>query len=158
MVVAVPGDDGRAVAVLPEHERVTPRRGAIDADEQAVLVRPGDQVAVVADAHRHRDPLLQQGPLLALLGGSLLDSALPAHPTSASTSAHRFDTAWSLAAPACSRSTAASQRSWSRSLTTASRTSWPSTAGSRASRSPRSRPNSPAYLRQRASVVLVGFG
>src|ERR1041385_5912058 len=28
--VAVPGDDGRAVAVSADHERVAPRRGAVD--------------------------------------------------------------------------------------------------------------------------------
>src|SRR5947209_19668239 len=38
MVVAVPSDAGRAVAVPAEHERVAPRRGAVDPGEQPTHV------------------------------------------------------------------------------------------------------------------------
>jgi hypothetical protein len=71
--VAVPGDDGRPVAVASKHERVAPRRGAVDAGEQAALLRPRDQIAMAAHVHGHGDTPLQQGPLLPLLGGPPLD-------------------------------------------------------------------------------------
>jgi hypothetical protein len=50
LLVAVPGDNGRLVAGPAEHERVTPPCGAVDAHEQAALLRPGDQVAVAGTA------------------------------------------------------------------------------------------------------------
>jgi hypothetical protein len=58
--IAVVADDGVAVAVLVEQERVAPFALAVDADETALLLGPSDQstvdrAAVVADAHAGHD-------------------------------------------------------------------------------------------------------
>jgi len=62
--VAVPGDDGRAVAVPAGHSWL-PHGVALSTRAKGALLRPGDQVVVVAPwVDTDRDALLQQGRLL----------------------------------------------------------------------------------------------
>ena len=68
VAVALPGDDGRPVAVPAEHERVPTRRGAVDADEQIAPPRTGDQVVVAAEVDGEGDAHFQQGAPGQLVG------------------------------------------------------------------------------------------
>jgi hypothetical protein len=68
----VPGDDCRVVAIPAEHERVAPRHGAVDADEQPALPWPRRRGGRGGACHRHSEVLLQQSSPLQLGGGPQL--------------------------------------------------------------------------------------